>query len=90
MNYSEVDCLALLVRRSRPDTVLYLCVINPSQFSGWSFVNVHRQRVEGSREATGLPRVFPHCSRVAVADRNMFELISLFSILKKKTCNNPS
>lgn len=77
MNYSEVDCLGLLVRRSRPDTVVYLCVINPSRFSSWSFVNVHRHRVKGSRQATGLLRVFSHRLRgwIAVAGRNMFELI---------------
>lgn len=33
MNYSEADCLGLLVRRSGQDTVLYLCVINASHFS---------------------------------------------------------
>lgn len=77
MNYSEVDCLGLLVRRSRPDTALYLCVINPSQFSSWSFVNVHRHRVKGSRQASGPLRVFSHCSRrwIVAADRNVVELI---------------
>lgn len=33
MNYSEVDCLGLLVLRSGQDTLLYLCVINASHFS---------------------------------------------------------